>query len=35
LVGGEPVATDNVQFTHLFRYYVSKDATEQSADDSD
>lgn len=35
LIGGEPVATDNVQFTHLFRFYVSKDAAEQSADDSD
>ena len=29
LVDGHPVATTNVQFTHLFRYYVSKDA-EQS-----
>jgi tetratricopeptide (TPR) repeat protein len=25
LVDGEPVATDNVQFTHLFRYYVRPD----------
>jgi hypothetical protein len=33
LVNGEPVATDNVQFTHLFRYYVSKDGAEQRADD--
>lgn len=38
LVGGEPVATSNVQFTHLFRYYVPKDDAkgdaEQSGDDS-
>ncbi|HET7134085.1 MAG TPA: tetratricopeptide repeat protein [Gammaproteobacteria bacterium] len=33
LVNGEPVATDNVQFTHLIRYYVSKDEAEQRADD--
>ena len=33
LVGGDPVATDNVQFNHLFRYYVSKDDLEKSEDD--
>jgi tetratricopeptide (TPR) repeat protein len=33
LVDGEPVATDGVRFTHLFRYYVSKEDAAQSSDD--
>jgi tetratricopeptide (TPR) repeat protein len=33
LVAGEAVATDNVEFTHLFRYYVSKDDAEKSEED--
>ena len=35
LADGGPVATDNVQFTHLFRYYVSKDEAEQSPDEGE
>ncbi|HEX5046672.1 MAG TPA: tetratricopeptide repeat protein [Gammaproteobacteria bacterium] len=33
LVDGEPVATSGVRFTHLFRYYVSKEEAEQGSDD--
>jgi hypothetical protein len=28
IVDGQPVATDNVQLTHYFRYYVGKDDAE-------
>ncbi len=27
IAGGEPVATDNVKFTHYFRYYVATTTT--------
>ena len=29
VVGGEPVETDNVQFTHYFRFYVDEDQYEE------
>jgi tetratricopeptide (TPR) repeat protein len=29
IVAGEPVATDNVQFTHYFRFYVEEEDEEQ------
>ncbi len=35
LVAGQPVATDNVQFTHYFRYYVSDKDKGESKDDED
>jgi tetratricopeptide (TPR) repeat protein len=36
IAAGLPVATDNVQFTHYFRYYVSdKDDDEEESEDSE
>ena len=37
IVAGEPVATDNVQFTHYFRFYVTdkdKDDDESENDEA-
>jgi tetratricopeptide (TPR) repeat protein len=34
IVDGQPVATDNVQFTHYFRFYVSGKEDREEADDA-